>query len=175
MVAQLKSEASDRPALLVVPPAGTIQAFSAAQRSVPEEVLVYALRVAAQGNGVLVVQFLQGGIDQGIHNPRYLVERLTWVRGNFTRRIDENTTLTPAEVATVNELWKFARNAIASGDYDTVVLDDVDLLVRVGAIAPSEIIDALLNRPQQVDVVLSGVDLPEVFLNCADRITQLRR
>ena len=43
-----------------------------------------------------------------------------------------------------------------SGEYDLVIFDEINIVMHRGRLSIQEVIDMLANRPEQVDVVLTG-------------------
>jgi cob(I)alamin adenosyltransferase len=64
---------------------------------------------------------------------------------------------------------------VARSQYSLVVLDELSLAIKLGLIPEREVLDFLQNRPAQVDVILTGPDMPPAILDLADQITELRR
>jgi cob(I)alamin adenosyltransferase len=133
-----------------------------------------ALRLAGQGAPVLVVQFLKGGIDQGFENPVQLGQNLDWIRCNLPRCID-TPHLDPEEVQLLQDLWQQTQAVILERKYDLVVLDELSLAIHFGLISEAEVISFLNQRPREVDVILTGPEMPKSILGVADQITELRR
>jgi len=71
-------------------------------------------------------------------------------------------------------LWEKARETIASGKYDMVVLDELTYPLNYGWLAVDEVIDTLRNRPEQVHVVITGRRAPKKLIAVADTVTQMR-
>ena len=61
------------------------------------------------------------------------------------------------------------------GQYTLVVLDELSLAVSFGLILETEVLTFLRDRPAQVDVILTGPDMPASFLDLADQVTEFRR
>ncbi len=174
MVSQVEvpSLALSRPAIRSVE--GLVQVFTSTHRSFFTNVMAQALRIAAQGTSVLVVQFLKGGIDQGFQRPVQLGQSLDWVRCNLPRCID-TPHLDPDEVQAITELWHHAQEVVMRGSYELVVLDELSLAIAFGLIPETEVLAFLAKRPRHVDIILSGPDMPRSLLDIADQITELRR
>lgn len=179
MVSQLK------PSLLsVVSPAkpsqplptveGLVQIFTASQRGFFTSVMSQALRLAGQGTSVLVIQFLKGGCQQGPDHPIRLGQNLEWVRLGVPRCLD-TPQVDDSDAIALKELWAFAIDAIDSGRYELVVLDELTLAVDFGLIAEAEVVELLRHRPRHIDVILTGPRVSESLLAIADQITELRR
>lgn len=161
-----------RPFLHVIE--GTIQIFTCTYRGFFTHVMAQALRAAGQGTPVLVVQFLKGGINQGLENPVQLSQNLDWLRCDLSRCID-TPHLETAEREALLALWQHTREVVMAGQYALVVLDELSLAIRFGLIPEAEVVDLLKNRPPHIDVILTGPDMPDTVLEMADQVTELRR
>jgi cob(I)alamin adenosyltransferase len=153
---------------------GLVQVFVTPDRTFLTDVMAQALRVAGQGQSVLVVQFLKGGIRQGGNRPISLVQRLEWLRCDLTRNLDR-TPPTPEEISAIRDLWQQAIDRSQSGRYELMVLDELSLAIDLGAIGCDEVLDFLRDRPSHVDVILTGPSIPQQLLDAADQITEVRR
>lgn len=185
MVAQIDyTQTKDRIAKVTPLPValskGSIQVFTAPQRNFYTEAIAQALQAAVHGKKALVVQFLQGGINQGVDHPRQLAQNLVWLRCDLNRNIqigdDDNQApnLTEPETQAILSLWNYVKDAIASGSYSLFVLDELNLATQLGLISESEVLTTLKHRPSYVDVVLTGADMPSGIIECADQVTQRR-
>lgn len=173
MVSQLEAP-SRTPSSLPYTVEGLVQVFTCPHRSFFTSVMAQALRIAGQGTSVLIVQFLKGGIGQGIHNPVKLGQHLDWVRCDLPRCLD-TPHLEEPEAAALLELWEYTQKVVAISQYSLVVLDELSLAINLGLISEAEVLDFLRNRPAQVDVILTGPEMPQAILDIADQITELRR
>ncbi|NET30456.1 MAG: P-loop NTPase family protein [Cyanothece sp. SIO1E1] len=153
---------------------GTIQVFTCPHRSFFSNVMAQALRIAGQGTPVLVVQFLKGGIGQGIEHPVKLGQHLDWLRCNLSRCVD-TPDLEAAEALELEHLWQHTQDVVRQEKYTLVVLDELSLAINFGLISEAEVVAFLQQRPIHIDVVLTGPDMPAALLNMADQVTQLRR
>jgi cob(I)alamin adenosyltransferase len=136
--------------------------------------MAQSLQLAGQGMPVLVAQFLKGGIAQGHEHPVQLGQNLHWLRCNLPRCINSSD-VDESEKAIVQDLWHYTRKVVARGDYSLVVLDELSLAIKFGLISEAEVLDFLQTRPRQVDVILTGPEMPQALLDIADQITELRR
>lgn len=76
--------------------------------------------------------------------------------------------------ALAHELWDRARERIASGEYDLVVLDEFTYPLIYGWVALDEVIDTLRQRPEHVSVIITGRDAPPALIDFADTVTEMR-
>jgi len=174
MVAQVEAPSRDSSHRLINSIEGLVQVFTAAHRGFFTNVMAQALRIAAQGAPVLVVQFLKGGIGQGIQHPVQLGQNLDWIRCNLPRCVD-TPHLDKSEVDSLLELWRHTQEVVTQGKYDLVVLDELSLAIHFGLIAEPDVLALLNQRPRHVDIILTGPEMPRSLLEIADQITELRR
>ncbi|NEP18095.1 MAG: P-loop NTPase family protein [Leptolyngbya sp. SIO4C1] len=153
---------------------GTVQVFTSPHRSFFTNVMVQALRSAEQGRSVLIVQFLRGGINQGPSHPTQMGQNLDWIRCGYAGCITEATRDRTAAAA-VTELWQHTRLMIEQASYGLVVLDELSLAIQYDLLPESEVLELLAARPPQLDVVLTGPQMPSAILALADQVTEYRR
>ncbi|PZO36241.1 MAG: cob(I)yrinic acid a c-diamide adenosyltransferase [Pseudanabaena frigida] len=166
---------SPKTSSLVTPIKGNVQVFIAPHRNLYADIIAQALRVAGQGTQVLLIQFFQTGINQGLSNPRRLVENLEWLRCDAQRDLSKNDIeLTDVEKSAILELWDFAKVAIKSAHAGLVVLDEANLLVMRSLITEEELLEALEMRSPKVNVILTGASMPDRISDYADQVTQRR-
>ncbi|MGG6297922.1 P-loop NTPase family protein [Leptolyngbya sp. AN02str] len=174
MVSQLETPISDLNRQLPIPIEGLVQVFTCPHRSFFTNVIAQALRIAGQGTPVLVVQFLKGGIRQGLEHPVRLGQHLDWLRCDLPRCID-TPQLEEVETKALMQLWQHTKSVVVEGKYTLVVLDELSLAMNFGLISEAEVLEFLTTRPAHVDVILTGPDMPAAILDIADQITELRR
>lgn len=172
MVSQLETPALKRQLLPTVE--GLVQVFTGPHRSFFTDVMAQALRIAGQGMPVLVVQFLKGGIGQGWERPVQLGQYLDWIRCDLPRCID-TPHLDEAEVISLKQLWTWTQKMVIAEKYSLAVLDELSLAIQLGLIREDEVLALLEKRPPNLDIVLTGPQMPQAILEVADQITEIRR
>ena len=71
--------------------------------------------------------------------------------------------------------WARAAEAIRSGEYFLVVLDEVTYPLIYGWVPLAEVVEVLSQRPKEVHVVLTGRDCPQEIMDIADTVTEMRK
>ncbi len=69
--------------------------------------------------------------------------------------------------------WQLAAAAIAGGDYQLVVLDEITYPMNWGWIDSEAVINAIRSRPAQVNIVATGRDAPKALIDVADTVTEM--
>ena len=159
---------------------GQIQIFQSSYRGSYPSIIRDCLRNAALGRKVLLIQFMKGGVKQGIENPVKLCGNLTWVRSSHSydhhnnEEFESNNNLKKSIHKSTNELWNFCKKELITGEYDQIILDEIFLAIKMNIIDKDDLISTLENRFISGDVILTGTDIPKELLLMADQITELR-
>jgi len=159
---------------------GQIQIYQSSYRGSYSSIIRDSLRNAALGRKVLLVQFMKGGVKQGVNNPIKLCDNLTWIRSsnsydqyNF-EEIEKNKNLKRSIHQSTYELWEFCKKELFSGENDQIILDEIFLAIERKIIDKDDLISTLENRFISGDVILTGTDIPKDLLLMANQITELR-
>ena len=129
------------------------------------------IRTVARGGTVGVVQFLKSG---NWHTGEEQVCRQLgvdwWALGEgFTW---DSTDLT-IDQAIAADAWAHARQLIAAGHHQLVVLDEVTYPINWGWIDRDDVVATITGRPRHVSVVLTGRDAPTELIDIADTVTEM--
>ena len=176
----VKISSTNKISLKRFPQSGQIQIYQSSYRGSYSSVIRDSLRNAALGRKVLLVQFMKGGVKQGVANAVNLCGNLTWVRSAHSfdqyhsEEIQNNKDLKKSIHESTCELWNFCKKELLSGEIDQIILDEIFLAVEMKIIAKDDLISTLENRFISGDVILTGTDIPKDLLLMANQITQLR-
>jgi len=159
---------------------GQIQIYQSPYRGSYPSIIRDSLRNAALGRKVLLIQFMKGGVKQGIDNAVKLCGNLTWVRSSHSfdhhnsEVIENNENLKKSIHESTLELWNFCKKELQSGENDQVILDEIFLAIDLKIIDKDDLISTLENRFISGDVILTGTDIPKDLLLMANQFTELR-
>ena len=159
---------------------GQIQIYQSSYRGSYSSIIRDSLRNAALGRKVLLVQFMKGGVKQGIANAVKLCGNLTWVRSSHSfdqyhsEELRNNKNLKESIQESIYELWNFCKEELLSGNNDQIILDEIFLAIKMKIIDKDDLISTLENRFISGDVILTGTDIPKDLLLMANQITELR-
>src|ERR1700757_342038 len=113
-----------------------------------------ALRAVGQGMRVLMLQFLKGSWHYGeldavkAFGEKFILKQMG--RG-FVKVGSEKPD--PEDVRLVEEAWAEAEKAIQSGDWDLVVLDEINYAISYGMLDPARVVEALKKKTEAVHVI----------------------
>ena len=135
-----------------------------------------AVRAVGQGMKVLMVQFIKGSWHCGeldaapmLGEERFKI--LPMGRG-FVRVGAEK--LDPEVVRLAETAWQFAREKILGGEYDLVILDEINYAVSYKMLKPEPVLETLRQKPEKVHVILTGRNAHPSFIELADLVTEMR-
>ena len=119
---------------------GQIQIYQSSYRGSYPSIIRDSLRNAALGRKVLLIQFMKGGVRQGVANKVNLCGNLNWIRPSDSldqydsKEIMNNKNLTQTIQESINELWNFCKEELLSGKNDQVILDEIFLALEMNLI-----------------------------------------
>ena len=71
--------------------------------------------------------------------------------------------------------WELATAAIAAGEHELVVLDEVTYPLNYGWLPLETVLDTIRTRPEHVNVVVTGRNAPDALVELADTVTEMRK
>jgi cob(I)alamin adenosyltransferase len=142
-----------------------------------------AFRAAGNGMRVLILQFLKGSWHYGeldsaqkmgeafspSGTPDFVIKQMG--RG-FVKVGGAETD--PEDIRLVEEAWAEAAAAILSGDWDLVILDEINYAIGYKMLDPQAVADVLTRRPDMVHVILTGRNAHPILIELADTVTEMR-
>ena len=77
------------------------------------------------------------------------------------------------EFQVVLDTNEFSKNAINGGKYDIVILDEINIALHFKLLDVEKAIDLLKNKPEHVEVVLTGRLAPKEIIDLADLVSEI--
>ena len=133
-----------------------------------------AVRAIGQGLKVVVLQFLKGSWKYGeLETAKRLAPDLTIRQfgGEFIRIDPDNPD--PGDVEAARKAWEMSKEVLLSGEYDMVILDEINGTIAYGLLPVDEVVAALNERPPHVHVVLTGRMAHPKIIEMADLVTEM--
>jgi cob(I)alamin adenosyltransferase len=135
-----------------------------------------ALRAVGNGMRVLMLQFLKGSWHYGeldavqAFGDKFVMKQMG--RG-FVKVGGAETD--PEDIRLVEEAWQEARQAILSGQWDVVILDEINYAISYGMLDPAKVAETLKQKPEQVHVILTGRNAHPTIVDLADTVTEMKQ
>jgi len=133
-----------------------------------------ALRMLGHGWKVLVLQFIKGPIETGerIAARRLAPDLIVRTLGQGYLCL-HGAPPTEKDRRLAADSWKIARDALASGTYDAVILDEINVLTSLGLIPVDALLHLIESRPPQLTLVLTGRSADPRVCSAADIVTEM--
>ncbi len=130
-------------------------------------------RALGWGHQVAVVQFIKGDWVTG---ERQFFDRfpnqLAWrtMGEGFTWDTQDRS----RDVAAAEAALGQARDFMTSGDYDLVVLDEINIALMLDYLTPEALLDVLEARSDRTSVILTGRGAKDAIVDYADLVSEMR-
>ncbi|MBI2678122.1 MAG: cob(I)yrinic acid a,c-diamide adenosyltransferase [Candidatus Koribacter versatilis] len=134
-----------------------------------------ALRAVGNGLRVLMLQFLKGSWHYGeldavaAFGDKFVMKQMG--RG-FVKVGGAETD--PEDVKLVEAAWAEAEQAILSGEWDLIILDEINYAISYKMLGAEKVADVLKRKPEQVHVILTGRNAHPSIVEIADTVTEMR-
>lgn len=131
------------------------------------------LRCLGWGKRVGVVQFIKGTWETG--EQKFLSrfpDLITWkaMGEGFTW----DTQNREADIAAARRAWDAAKAMIESGDYDFILLDELNVVLDLDYLPGDEIVGYLTRKPANLHIAVTGRGAPPALIEAADLVTEMR-
>lgn len=153
---------------------GFIQVYTGNGKGKTTAALGQALRVAGSGMKTLIIQFMKDF-------PYGELEALMSLKSHITLEQYGNDTFVlekrPPDDKDKEEIYralKRSREALLSGQYDLIILDEICVCFYFGLLKPEDLMPLLEIKPENVELILTGRYCPDEILDKADLITEMR-
>ena len=153
---------------------GLIQVYTGNGKGKTTASLGLALRGVGRELMVCMVQFMKGG---GPYGEQLAAERLapylTVIQTGRPGWVNkDNPAQTDKDLAA--EALQLARTKVMGGEYDLVILDEINGAVSMGLVPVEDLLELMADKPAQVELVLTGRNADEKVIAAADLVTEMR-
>ena len=151
---------------------GLVQIFTGDGKGKTSAALGTVLRALGHGLRVYFVYFMKGDYPYGERN---ILSQLPHVNtASFGNREFINPAdIKPEHIEQASQALAAAREAMLSGDYDLVVLDEVNLAVAWKLVELDEVTKHIDDKPRNVELILTGRKADTKLVQMADLVTEM--
>ena len=155
------------------PRPGYVQVYTGDGKGKTTASLGLVLRAAGYGHRSCIVSFLKGDPNYG--ELKFIREHMPMVEYHLCGRMNfvDPKNPDPEDVRVAQEGFATACAAVSSGDFHIVVLDEINVAVTLGLIEVAEVLGMIATRPEHVEIVLTGRDVPRELFDAADLVTEM--
>ena len=151
---------------------GLVQVYTGNGKGKTTAALGLALRAVGHGLKVLMVQFMKGTSSGEFEACQRLSPFLTIRKAGregfiFRGEID------PLDLKIAQEGFLMAKKAVENGEYDIVILDEINVAVDFGLIPLSDLLQLVDSKRETVELILTGRNAKSELLEKADLVTEM--
>ncbi|MEI6613502.1 MAG: cob(I)yrinic acid a,c-diamide adenosyltransferase [Chrysiogenales bacterium] len=153
---------------------GYIQVYTGNGKGKTTAALGLALRAAGRGMKTYIAQFLKKGeYGELLAVKLYLPQLIIIEQFGLPEFHHQENGVSIAEKEAAEAGMGAAKKAMVSGDYRIVVLDEINTLLHFKIIAVEAVLRLLAEKPEELEVILTGRYAPAEILARADLITDM--
>ncbi len=169
---QRRKEVQDQRMAQAVPEKGLIIVNTGNGKGKTTAALGMILRSLGHGYKVAIIQFIKGGwepAEKKVFAPweeqiqfHAMGEGFTWETQDRDRDIDKALAA-----------WQKAREYIRNPEFKLVLLDEINIAIKLGYLRVDEILMGLEDKPHSSHVILTGRGAPQALIERADLVTEM--
>ena len=153
---------------------GYIQVYTGNGKGKTTAALGQALRAAGHGKKTYIGQFLKGqkyGELTSINKLKPLISITQFGRDAFIHVSEDPD---EKDIQKARDGLKACTKAMLSGEYDIIILDEINVAIHFGLIKEKSVLNFLERKPKNIEVILTGRYAPEAIIQKADLVTEMK-
>ncbi|WP_368488673.1 cob(I)yrinic acid a,c-diamide adenosyltransferase [Clostridium sp. BJN0013] len=155
---------------------GFVQIYTGDGKGKTTAALGLALRAAGNNYSVCMVQFLKTSRTGEIESAKKLENNFKIYR--FEKKKGFFWTLNDCEKEElrkeVEKAYKFCLETLQNNTCDILIMDEIMAILSNGLLSVEKIIKLIDNKPDNMELILTGRDVPEEILQKADLVTEMK-
>lgn len=155
---------------------GYVQIYTGNGKGKTTAAVGQGVRAAGSGLKVIMVQFLKGTQTGELHSlkklePDFKIVRFEKPRGFFWTLSDEEKIELKKDIDTG---FEFCKNVIKNNECDMLIIDEIMGVLADKLLTIEEVSDFIKSKPKDMELILTGRDVPEKIAECANLITEMK-
>ena len=148
-----------------------IQVYTGNGKGKTTAALGLALRSQGAGFKVYICQFLKGKYYCELCSLKSLkgIKVEQYGRTCFLRRAPQKK-----DMELARQGWEAAKKAINSRRYSLIVLDEINVALKLGLLGLEEVLDVITNAPKGIELVLTGRYAHPKIIKLADLVSEIK-
>ncbi len=151
---------------------GIVQVFTGEGRGKTSAALGTAIRGLGNGLKVRIIAFMKAGWSSGEWNILDGLPEISVIRYGTDRFVDPDNPR-PADREQAAAALVAGREALLGGDYDLVILDEINVAAAWHLIDIKDVIALVEEKPKQVELILTGRYADKEIVRRADLVTEM--
>jgi cob(I)alamin adenosyltransferase len=150
---------------------GLVYVFTGDGKGKTSGALGVVLRALGHGLKAYVIFFMKGDYPYGERNILSQLPNAEYISFGSTDFVDPKN-VKPQAKQQAHHALDHARDIIINGNYDVVVLDEVNVATAWGLIEADEVLKLVRDKPENMDLILTGRGASTELIEMADLVTE---
>jgi cob(I)alamin adenosyltransferase len=151
---------------------GHVQVYTGNGKGKTTAALGLAIRALGHGAKVHIIFFMKGQFPYGEREILSKLPQLSFQVFGHEYLIDPNN-VKEDERKQAREALKAARSALQSGEYDLLILDEINVASAWKLIDVKDVLALISDKPPSVEVILTGRYADQRIIDKADLVTNM--
>ena len=150
---------------------GYVQVYTGNGKGKTTAMLGLALRACGAGMRVYIGQFIKNGEYSEVKAVRECLSNVELEQ--YGAEIDFCGDVTEEDIKSAEDGLKKAAEAILSGKYDIVMLDEINIAIHCGLINVKEVLELIRQKPDSLELILTGRYAVKEIIEAADLVSEI--
>jgi len=150
---------------------GMVHIYTGTGKGKTTAALGLALRAIGAGLQVYMIQFMKGNPYSELESvkafPNFTIKQFG--REEFVSK-DNPASI---DIQYARQGFKHAQEIVTCGQYDLVILDEINVAMDYNLITIPEVLSLIVNKPAHIELVLTGRYAPPQVVKVADLVTEM--
>jgi cob(I)alamin adenosyltransferase len=131
-----------------------------------------AVRAAGAGLKVYIAQFIKMGDYSEIKSLKRFSDLITIEQYGLGRFI--GSTPSKRDIAIARKGLEMAKNVMASGAVDLVILEEANVAAKFGLFPVQALVKLIIEKPENIELVITGRGASPRVIKVADLVTEMK-
>ena len=150
---------------------GYVQVYTGDGKGKTTAAMGLALRAIGAGKEVLICQFLKGAHSSELKALEHFSSQVEIFQLGIEECVAQN--LISGNTNTSRRELLYLAGALTSGKYDMLILDEINMAVMFGLFFVNDILGLIREKPEDVELVLTGRSADPRIIEQADLVTEM--
>jgi cob(I)alamin adenosyltransferase len=154
------------------PSQGMVLVFTGEGKGKTTAALGTVVRALGQGMRIFICFFMKGEYPYGERNVFSKLPGVTLVSFGQEEFVNPSN-LQAEEISQAKQALAASREAMLSGKFDLVVLDEINVAAAFKLISPEDILQLIKDKPKNLALILTGRKADSRVIEVADLVTEM--
>jgi cob(I)alamin adenosyltransferase len=153
---------------------GFIQIYTGNGKGKSTAAIGQAVRAAGYGLKTYIAQFMKEYPYNELNSLKHLSDWITIEQFGGDDFVYKKELPGKKELEKASKALESSKNKMLSGDYDLIILDEVIVAIYFKLLQTDELIDFIKQKPENVELILTGRYCPDKLIELADLVTEMK-